>query len=323
MKVITIEEHFLTNEAIAATAHLRATDPTTSFRAPAILKHLLDTGAGRIAEMDAAGIDMQVLSLAVCGLEDLEPAAATALASTANDHLAATVRARPDRFAAFAALALQEPEKAAAELERCIKKLGFKGALVNGTTGGMFLDHPKFSPVFEAAQSLDVPIYLHPGLPPVAVQNAYYKGLPGHMGEFLSVAAWGWHVETGMHSLRLIAAGVFDRFPKLKIIIGHMGENLPFSIARADSVFGLRPNALKKRVADYFHENFYVTTSGYFTLPPFLCALEVVGADRLLFAIDFPFAPNSDGRQFLNSIPINPADLAKIAHGNAERLLKL
>jgi predicted TIM-barrel fold metal-dependent hydrolase len=323
MKTITIEEHFLTNEAVAATAHLRAADPTISFRDPAILSQLLDVGAGRVADMDAAGIDMQVLSLAVCGLEDLESAAATALAGGTNDHLAAAVRARPTRFAAFAALALQEPEKAAGELERCVRKLGFKGALVNGTTNGMFLDHPRFTPVLEAAQSLDVPIYLHPGLPPVPVRNAYYKGLPDHMGDFLSTAGWGWHVETGMHSLRLIVAGVFDRLPKLRIIIGHMGENLPFSIARADSVFSLRASSLKGKVIDYFHEHFYVTTSGYFTLPPFLCALQVAGADRLLFSIDYPFSPNVVGQQFLNSLPINATDTAKISYGNAKRLLKI
>jgi len=323
MRTITIEEHFLTREAIETTAHLRATDPTTSFRDPGVLGQLLDIGAGRVADMDAAGIDMQVLSLAVCGLEDLEPAAATALAHNANDELAAAVAARPSRLAGFAALALQEPEKAAAEFERCVKKLGFKGALVNGTTGGKFLDHPRFSPIFEAAQSLDVPVYLHPAPPPVPVRNAYYSDLPGQTGNFLSTAGWGWHVETGMHSLRLIVSGLFDRFPKLKIIIGHMGEDIPFSLARADSVFSPRTPSLKRKVSDYFHEHFYVTTSGYFTPPPFLCALQVVGADRLLFSIDYPFSTSADGRGLLDSVSIGAADMEKISHGNAEKLLKL
>ncbi len=285
MKTITLEEHFLTNEAVKATAHLRAKDPTAGYRDPATLAKLLDIGAGRVADMDAAGIDMQVLSLAVCGLEELKPEAATALALNTNDEVAAAVRARPDRLAGFATLALHEPEKAAAEFERCVTKLGFKGALVNGTNNGKFLDHPRFSPIFEAAQALDVPVYLHPSPPPMPVRDAYYKGLPGQTGNFLSTAGWGWHVETGMHSLRLILSGVFDRFPKLKIIIGHMGENLPFSVARADSVLSPHATSLKRKVIDYFHEHFYVTTSGYFTLPPFLCALEVVGADRLLFSI--------------------------------------
>jgi hypothetical protein len=284
---------------------------------------LLDLGDLRIAEMDAGGIDVQVLSLVNCNLDRLEPATATPLVRGANDELAAAVSKHPDRFAGFAALALQDPKAAAAEFERCVCKLGFKGALVHGAVNGVFLDQPQFAPLFETAQALDVPIYLHPTPPVQPVQTAYFEGLPGSTGFLLSTAAWGWHAELGMHCLRLIASGLFDRFPKLKIIIGHMGENLPFSIARADSILARGASHLQRRVADYFCENFYVTTSGYFTVPPLLCALQVVGADRILFSVDYPFSPNTEARDFLNALPVSPDDLEKIAHGNADRLLKL
>jgi len=289
----------------------------------AVESKLLDLGQGRIAEMDAAGIDVQVLSLTGNGMDLLDGPTATALARDANDKLDAAVRAHPKRFAAFAALALQNPEKAAAEFERCVRKLGFKGALVHGTTKGMFLDDPQFTPLFEAAQALDVPIYLHPSPPPKPVQEAYFGGLPGQVGFFLATAAWGWHVETGTHCLRLMASGLFDRFPKLRIIIGHMGEDLPFSIARAEMILSRDSKHLQRRVGEYFQEHFYITTSGYFTVPPFLCTLQVIGADRILFSVDYPYSPNAAGRNFLNALPVSPEDLGKISHGNAERLLKL
>jgi uncharacterized protein len=273
--------------------------------------------------MDAAGIDLQVISLTNAGLDKLDGAKATPLIRDSNDKLAAAVQAHPQRFAGFAALALQEPEKAAAEFERSVRKLGFKGALIHGTTKGVFLDDPRFTPLFETAQALDVPIYLHPTLPPKPVEDAYFSGLPGQLGFFLSTAAWGWHVETGLHCLRLIGSGLFDRFPKLKIIIGHMGEDLPFSIARAESVLSRETKHLKRKIGEYFQENFYITTSGYFTVPPFLCTLQVVGADHILFSVDYPYSPNTAGRNFLNALPVSTEDLGKISHGNAERLLKL
>lgn len=320
MRTITLEEHFSTPEFLEAMAEVRQGDPINALWR-ANREKLFDVGNARIADMDAAGIDVQVLSLSG-SLDKLDPAVATALARDTNDKLAAHVQAHPDRFAAFAILPLQEPAKAALEFERCVRKLGFKGALVNGAADGHFLDDPRFSPLFETAQALDVPIYLHPGLPPQEVTKTYYSGLPPDVGFVLSTPAWGWHVETGMHCLRLIVSGVFDRYPKLKIIIGHSGEALPFYIARSDHFLG-RVTHLQRRVSEYFHEHFYVTTSGCFTQPPFLCALQVVGADRMLFSVDYPYDSNADGRAFLNALPISAEDLAKISHGNAERLLKL
>jgi predicted TIM-barrel fold metal-dependent hydrolase len=321
MRTVTLEEHFITPEVLKASAQVQS--GARSEFVEKMHKKLLDLGDGRIADMDAAGIDLQVLSLTNSGMDKLDATTATALVRDANDQLAAAVRAHPNRLAAFAALALQEPEAAAAELQRCICQLGFKGTLVHGAVNGVYLDHPRFTPLFETAQALDVPVYLHPTPAPKSIQDAYFSGLPGNTGFFLSTAAWGWHVELGMHCLRLIVSGLFDRFPRLKIIIGHMGEDLPYSIARADAVLARGAYHLPRRPAEYFHEHFYVTTSGYFTVPPFLCALQVVGADRILFSVDYPFSANSEGRDFLNMLPVSPKDLEKIAHVNAERLLKL
>jgi predicted TIM-barrel fold metal-dependent hydrolase len=321
MRTVTLEEHFTTPEIAKATAHLI---PSQRSKFVEISRgKLLDLGEGRIAEMNAAGIDLQVLSLVNSAVDKLEAANATALVRDANDALASAVRVHPDRFAGFAALAAQDAEAAAAEFERCVCQLGFKGAVVHGTTNGAFLDEPQFLPIFEVAQALDVPIYMHPAPAPTAVHEAYFGGLPGNMGYFLSAAAWGWHAELGMHCLRLIASGLFDRFARLKIIIGHMGENLPFSIERAGSVMARGAKHLQRPVADYFCKNFYLTTSGYFTVPPFLCALQVVGADHIMFSVDYPFSSNAEGRDFLNSLPVCPRDMEKISHGNADRLLRL
>jgi uncharacterized protein len=321
MRTITLEEHFATAEVLKTSAELQPASRNNFVKV--VEEKLLDLGKTRIADMDAAGIDLQVISLTNAGLDKLDGAKATPLIRDSNDKLAAAVQAHPQRFAGFAALALQEPEKAAAEFERSVRKLGFKGALIHGTTKGVFLDDPRFTPLFETAQALDVPIYLHPTLPPKPVEDAYFSGLPGQLGFFLSTAAWGWHVETGLHCLRLIGSGLFDRFPKLKIIIGHMGEDLPFSIARAESVLPRETKHLKRKIGEYFQENFYITTSGYFTVPPFLCTLQVVGADHILFSVDYPYSPNTAGRNFLNALPVSTEDLGKISHGNAERLLKL
>lgn len=344
MRTITLEEHFLTAEAIKATDHLRDAGLALSYHEPNLTARLLDIGAGRVADMDSSGIDLQVLSLAVCGIEELEAAQAIAIAHDTNEHIAAAMRAYPKRFGGFATLALQAPEAAAREFEYCISKLRFSGALINGTTKGMFLDHPRFTPILEIATSLNVPIYIHPAPIPKAVRDAYYSGLPNQRGEVLSIGAWGWHSEVAIECLRLMASGVFDRFPKLKIIIGHMGENLPYALARIDSIlsrsvpsvcFTRNLNSelanpakflrLERRVAEYFHDHFYVTTSGFFTLPPLLLALQFVGSDHLLFSIDYPFSDNVRGRELLDTLSmrgvIDDEDIARLVHVNAERLL--
>jgi predicted TIM-barrel fold metal-dependent hydrolase len=322
MRTITLEEH-ITIPAVEKALGWKSHRGAPSEFVNRIQAQLLDMGESRLAAMDAGKIDLQVLSLAGFDMDLLDSATATALACEANDAMAAAQSAHPDRFAAFAALNLRQPDEAAREFERCVRKLGFKGAMIHGTTDGLFLDDPRFSPFWEAAESLDVPVYLHPAPPPEPVQTAYFHGLNESLAYFLSTAAWGWHCETGMHVLRLIGAGVFDRYPKLQVIIGHMGENLPFSLARADFILGRTHPPLPRRVTEYFQQHIHVTTSGYFTLPPFLCTLQVIGADRILFSVDYPYASNAQGRQFLDSLPVSAADLHKIAHGNAERLLRI
>jgi predicted TIM-barrel fold metal-dependent hydrolase len=319
MKTITLEEHFATASFLKACG-------TYGSAAPELKKlqtNLLDLGDARLAAMDEAGVDLQVLSLAAMGFDALDVTTATPLARDINDELASAVRAHPDRFAGFATLALKDPASAAKELERCIRTLGFKGVLINGTTGGEFLDQPQFLPVLEAAQALGVPVYLHPAPPPKAARDAYFSGLPGEIGQLLSLAGWGWHAETALHSLRLIVSGLFTRLPNLQVIIGHMGEGIPYALARSNSIMSTVTKQLPQTLAEYFHQNFHVTTSGYFTVPPFQCALEVVGIDRLMYSVDYPFSSNTQGQKFLESLTLSPADMAKLTHTNAQDLLKL
>ena len=273
--------------------------------------------------MDAAGIDVQVISHTYPSVELLEPAAAIPLAREANDLLAEAVALHPDRFCGFAALPTSDPKAAAQELERAVTQLGFKGALINGRTRDRFLDGHDYWPILERAEDLDVPLYLHPGLPPAAVREAYYSGLSPLANHWLSIAAWGWHVETGLHALRLIAAGAFDRFPRLQVVIGHMGEAIPFMLDRTNLTLSKEASGLERTVKEYFQHNFHVTTSGFFSNAPLLCLLEAIGPDRTIFSVDYPYSTNQEGRAFLDNAPIDPADREKIAHGNAERLLKL
>ena len=321
MPTITLEEHFVTESFVRATGSFGENAPPQMAQ---MGPKLLDLGSGRIAAMDEAAIDFQVLSLASMGIDALEASTASALVHDTNDELAAAIRAAPTRLGGFAALGLKDPASAAKELERCVTKLGFVGAMLDGTTDGRFLDDPQFLPVFEAAASLGVPIYLHPALPPKAVADVYFSGLPGEAGFALSIAGWGWHAETGLHTLRLIVSGLFDRLPTLQFIIGHMGEGVPYALARTSGILS-RAAQLKQPVADYFQSNIHVTTSGYFTAPPLQCALEVIGIDRMLFSVDYPFSPNTNGRKYLDTLAgvLNAEDLAKLTHGNAERLLRL
>lgn len=321
MRTITLEEHFVTESFLRATgAYDKAAPPWLVQLQP----KLLDLGAGRIAAMDEAGIDVQVLSLAALGFDALDALTATALSQDVNEELAAAVRANPSRLAGFASLALKDPGSAAKELERSIRKLGFRGVLLDGTTDGLFLDDPRFTPVLEAAVALDTPVYLHPAPPPEQVFDVYFKGLPEGVGQMLSIAGWGWHAETALHTLRLITSGVFDRFPTLQLIIGHMGEMLPMALARTSKALS-HIARLRQPVAAYFQSNIHLTTSGYFTQPPLQCALDVVGIDRVMFSIDYPFSPTTNGRDYLTELQQNlsPGDLARLTHLNAEALLRL
>ena len=321
MKTITLEEHFVTESFLKATGAYGADAPK---QLAELQPKLLDLGAGRIAAMDEAGIDFQVLSLAAMGFDKLDATEASPLAADVNDELADAIKANPGRLGGFASLALKDPACAAEELERCVTRLGFKGALIDGTVGGCFMDDPKFMPVFETAVKLKVPVYLHPAPPPEPIMKAYFSGLPGETGHLLSIAGWGWHAETGLHTLRLIVSGLFDRLPELQVIIGHMGEGLPYALARSSGILS-GPAHLRQTVADYFKSNIHLTTSGYFSQPPLECAMKVVGIDRLMYSVDYPFSPNTRGKKFLEdaAATLSAGDLDKLAHGNAEKLLKL
>lgn len=325
MRTITLEEHFLSKgimERIERAAASRGSDLSKGPFAERYAK-LSDLGSTRLKDMDAGGVDLQVISHTTEGSRSLSREDDVRMMRAANDELAAAVAAHPDRFAGLAMLPLSDPEVAVAELERAIHTLGFKGVMINGMTNGLFLDDPSFQPVLEQAVGLDVPIYLHPAEPPEAVQKAYYSGFGDAVNYGLSTGGWGWHSETAIHALRMILAGVFDRLPTLQIIIGHMGEMIPFMLARIDDKLTPAARNLQRPISDYFLHNFTITTSGFFTDPPLLLALQIVGADRIMYSVDYPYSTNEQGRAFLDQVSISPLDKEKISHLNAERLLKL
>ena len=320
MRVIALEEHFHTAESLAAWGKTPIPEqPGQTFESV-----MADLGDLRLADMDRGGIALQVLSNPVHQFYEMsDPERAVSSCRNSNEAAAEAVKTHPDRFAAFAMLPMMHPDAAADELERTVLTHGFKGALIPGHVQGRFLDDKFFWPVFDRAAALNVPIYLHPRTPPKAVMDAYYAGFDTPVSTALAWAGWGWHGETGLHALRVILGGLFDRYPDLQFIIGHMGENIPYFLDRADYFLSGTAKHLKRRVAEYFHDNFYITTSGFFSVAPLLCALSVVGADRILFSVDYPMADNLEGTAFLKSAPISPADREKIAHGNSERLLRI
>ncbi len=319
MRTITLEEHFMTRDFLKATG---AGQGASSGDHGVLQERLLDLGAGRLTAMDEGDVDVQVLSLGAMGLNTLRPAEGTAVLRGVHDELAAAVKAHPDRFAGFATPGMKEPANAVKELQRCITELGFKGMLQSGTVEGKFLDAPEFFPVLEAVAELGVPLYLHPAPPPKPVADVYYSGLPGELGRLLSIAGWGWHAENGLHLLRLIVSGVLDRLPNLKVIVGHMGEGVPYALARSSAI--LSPAAkLKRSVADTFKEQFYMTTSGYFTKPPFDCAREVFGFDRMMYSVDYPFSPITPGAEFLKVLALSEPEEAALRGGHAAALLGL
>jgi uncharacterized protein len=324
MRIVALEEHFDVPSLV------RRIDPAAIARAgfaPAaggpMAEKLSDLGALRLSEMDEAGITVHVLSASGPGASQLEGAEGVAFARDINDILAKAVTAHPDRFAGFAHLPMNSPEAAADELERSVRDLGFCGGLINGVTEGRFLDDARFAPLLARAEALDVPIYLHPGLPPREVFHAYYDGLPGATGFRLSTSAWGWHSETAIHVMRLVLSGALDRHPKLKLIIGHMGEGLAAMMVRSDKILTPEAKHLKRSVKQTILDHVWVTTSGLFTLPPLETLLAIFGIDRVLFSIDYPYSTNRTGRDFIDTLKLPPGDLEKFAHGNADRLLKL
>jgi hypothetical protein len=323
MRTITVEEHFAAPGFLdGAGRELRDRFMQSGPRGLRIIEQLGEVGDKRLAEMDAAGIDMQVLSLNAPGNEQLNASGSLALARLSNDFLADAIKQHPARFAGLAALPTVEPDEAAAELERRVKQ-GFKGALINGHSRERYLDDKFFWPIFERAEALDVPIYLHPTHPPQAVIEAQYSGFSPIVGSILINGGWGWHVETAVHVIRLILGGVFDRFPKLQIVIGHLGEGLPFMLPRLDRSLVPAVTRLERSLGDYLRQNIHYTFGGFNFPATFQNLLAEVGVERIMFSVDFPYGSMQEARTFLEQLPISAADRERIAHGNAERLFKL
>jgi len=307
-KIIALEEHYL--------------DPEVSqyFKSPntAITKKLLDLSTIRLAEMDEAGIDIQVLSHSAPGLQRVDELSSVELARRVNDRLYQTVQGNPARFAAFAALPTAVPEAAPAELERAVLKLGFKGAMIHGLTGELFIDDKRFWSIFRCAEELNVPIYLHPAEPHPAVVNAYYADyIKSH--PILMRAAWGFTFETGTQAVRLILSGAFDVFPRLKIILGHLGEAIPFLLERIDASF-LRDSQMKE-FRKYFREHFFITTSGFFSDTALRCCVEELTVDRIMFSVDWPYVSSKSGTDWIKKTQLSEEERAKIMYQNAAKLL--
>jgi predicted TIM-barrel fold metal-dependent hydrolase len=324
MRTITLEEHFvspgfLTGPGKEFTEQLRNRGP----RWARVYQQLQDVGDKRIGEMDTAGIDMQVLSLNSPGVEQAEAAEQLSIAAESNDFLAEAVKKSPTRFAAFAALAVAAPDKAAAELDRRVRQQGFKGTLINGHTRGRYLDDKFFSPILERAQALDVPIYLHPTIPPQAVVEASFGGFSPAVTAVLAGGAWGWHIETAVHLIRMILGGVFDRYPKLQVVVGHLGEGIPFMLPRLNRNLPTELTRLERPFAAYLRENVHYTFGGFNFPATFLNLLLEVGVGRIMFSVDYPYGSMAEARAFLQHLPVSEADRERIAHGNAEKLLGL
>jgi 5-carboxyvanillate decarboxylase len=273
--------------------------------------------------MDASGIAKQLVLLTAPGVQVFDAPTGTALARDANDELGSSIQKHPERYAGLAAIAPQDPRNAVKELERCIG-LGFKGVVVNSHIQGEYLDEPKYWEILEAAAALDVPLYLHPNTPPAAMIGPFLpRGLDG--------AIYGFAVETGLHLLRIIQAGLFDRFPKLRIVVGHLGEGLPFWLFRLDFMHQSMVRAkrypgvqeLRKRPSDYLKENVWVTTSGMQWAPAILFCQQVLGVDRVLYAMDYPYQFVPEEVKVTDELPISDADRKKLYQTNAERLFRL
>ena len=317
---IALEEHFL-DPAQDQYFELvsQGKDPFMGPSGAEVIARLRDTDAARIADMDRVGIEIAVLSYYNGSSVQSDPdnARAVSTASAMNDFLAKRIAAHPTRFKGWAALPVQEPQAAAQELERSVTQLGFLGAMINGHTRGEYLDEAKFLPIWEKAAELGVPIYLHPALTtPDPVRS--YAAYPA-----LEKPAWGWSVETGLHALRIILGGVFDRFPEMQLVLGHMGELLPFHCGRFDQIepaIQAEKVAPRHPVTHYIHNNIMITTSGNLSPATMIASVIELGADRILYATDYPLANADHFNHLVETAPISGADLAKICSGNAARL---
>lgn len=338
-KRIATEEAFVTRDIVKAYRDLLARNGSDdigfnslmgyylnnpSERTRAVAARLEDLGARRIADMDATGIAMQILSLTSPGVQIFDAATAVSLARAANDEVAAAIAAHPTRYAGLAAIAPQNPAEAAKELERGVRSLGLKGAIVNSHTRGEYLDDPKFWDIFAAAEALDVPIYLHPTTPPNSMIRPFMeRGLDG--------AVFGFAVETGLHALRIVVSGAFDRFPKLRIVLGHLGEGLPYWLFRIDFMHGASVRSgryasqpkLQRKASEYLRENVHYTTSGMAWAPPIRYVQDVMGMDRVMYAMDYPYQFVPEEVTVTDELAVTSEDLRRFYQSNAEQVFKL
>ena len=321
-KLIAIEEHFLTADIRAAwAASPIGAEGTSGFDRGEIEQRLDDLGEHRLALMDESGVDVQVLSVTTPALHNLEPGESVTLARQTNDLVAATVAKYPTRFQGFATLPTAAPEEAAVELERCVSHLGFGGTMLCGRTREKNLDHPDHLPIFETAARLGAPVFIHPQIPQRAVREVYYSGFSEQIDTAFAAFGLGWHYEAGIQFVRLILAGVFDKYPDLQIILGHWGEVVLFYLDRLGSLARVAP--LQRPIADYFRQNLYVTPSGMWSQSYLQRTLEVVGPERILFSTDYPYQyrPGRPGRSFLEEATLSPEQKELFAHENWERLI--
>ncbi|OJD37588.1 amidohydrolase 2 [Diplodia corticola] len=320
LPLITLEEHYVDHQVLSNSQE--DTHAYSGFSQP-LMNKLGSLGDDRLADLDANSISMQVLSHA-----PVDPS--PPVCRGANDRLAATVRRNPSRYAAFALLPMGDPQAAAEELNRCVSDLGFVGALVNNHHKGSYYDDPRYWPVFSTAQGLDVPVYIHPTFPSQDKIYQYRGHYSDSVAQMLGAWGWGWHSDVGLHLLRLYAAGLFDLFPRLKVVIGHMGEMLPFQLDRIIDITEdmntpewNRPRGLR----EVWENNIWITTSGMFSLAPMTCLLKVTTPDKIMLSVDYPFSSNEKGKQFINDLwnsgIVSGRDVEGIAYRNAEALLKL
>ncbi|HZA12278.1 amidohydrolase family protein [Mycobacterium sp.] len=305
-----------------ATSRRHAGDRSRGLEMSKALKLAADLGDGRIRSMDEHGIDMQVVSYS-SPAQLVPQEQAVKLAQAANDRLAEAIQANPARLSGFAVLPWQIPQAAVDELDRAVTELGLKGVLIVGRPGETFLDDPKYDRVLERLNDLGVPIYLHPYHPLAQVQQPYYGGLKPEVTAQFSLAGWGWHHEAGIHALRLILSGVFERFPKLQVISGHWGEMVPFYLQRLDDTMPPTVTGLSTTITETYRKHVWVTPSGMFYRPQFEFIREVIGVDRLIWSVDYPYLTLDGTRKFLEGLPITDDEAHKIAHRNAEQLFHL
>ncbi len=286
-----------------------------------VRRQLLDLEDERLQIMDANGVDVHLLSLTAPGVQTLDNGAATLLAARVNDQLAEVIARHPGRFAGLAAVAPQDPKAATVEIERAVRELGLNGVVINSHTRSEYLDDEKYWPIFETAEGLGAPIYIHPRSPSALMAQAYKK-------YGLETGIYGFQAETGLHGIRLICSGVFDRFPGLQIVLGHLGEGIPFWLWRVDYMHPVRSShnsrpSLELKPSEYFKRNFMITTSGMNWHPALRFCIEAVGADNVMFAIDYPYQLTEGAVEFMNDAPISAEDKHKIFHENAERVFRI